>query len=746
MNWVELVWPIVASVSLVFGLVHLLVWSVRRREYAHLSLACAAFSLAVLAVLERLSLFSPSAVQTAAVIRWMHVPVFLLVASLVFAVHAAFGHGSPWLAGAVLATRLLALLLNFTTGVNLNFLRIDDIQWTTWWGVAVAHPLGPPNPALLVALASNLLLAGYLVQTLVRGLQRQPERRRALLIVCGACMAMTALLIAATLSWALQVPRVPLTLPGVLLLLLAVGWQLGSDLIRWSRLEVLLHQSELRRASTERELDQAALTSGLGLWRWDVSGRRFVQNANNRQLLGLAAVASDADDLQRHGLAAHVTDNAANELFASAEPHDVAQLRQRFDDALRAPTYELEYAVRDAHGGRRWVCLRGSVEHDGSGAPVLVRGLTFDVSRRRGEEAQLRAVLEASPTALLLIDAAGRIAYANAQARSTFGYGDDDMAGVVVDTLLSEASGVALARTRGQPRPVHGPHRVASGPDVVARRRCGRQVPVDVALNALHLQEQTYMVASVTDLSERRSLEQELAFERESMAHMSRVALVGELSGSLAHELNQPLAAILSNAQAAQRILRRDPTELGDIREILDDIVDNDRRAGEVISRLRGLLKKEHREFAPLSVNTLVQDSLRVMRNDLINRDVEYRMDLPANVPQVLGDHVQLQQVLLNLIINACDAMAGAPQRVLTVRTSLAASRQVRVEVRDSGPGIAADMQEAIFAPFQTTKPNGMGMGLAICRTIIRAHGGRIWAATASTGGASLCFELPQVE
>lgn len=745
MNWVEIVWPLAASVSLVFGLVHLLIWSVRRGDYAHLALAMAAFSLTILAVLERMALFNPSTLQTAAIIRWMHVPVLVLIVSLVLAVHGVFGFGSLWLAGSVLATRMLAVLLNFTTGVNLNFLRIDDIQWTTWWGVAVAHPLGPPNPALLVAVLSNVLLMIYLLQTLVRGLRLQPQRYQSLLVICGACLLLTSLLIAASTGWALQQPRVPLTLPAALILLLAVGWQLGGDLMRWNRLESLLRQSEVRRVGTERELDQAALTSGIGLWRWDVTGHRFVQNANNQLLLG-TGTASLSGDSAPHELASRATDDVATELFAGVEPRERDALRRQFDAAIRASTYEMEYAVRDARGTSHWVCLRGSVEHDAQGAPVLVRGLTFDISRRRGEEARLQAVLDSSPTALLLIDEQGRIVYANVQACDLFGYGRDDMSGISVDTLLSPLGRGGLLQA--DERSGHAPSRrlVAGERDVVARRRCGNEFPVEVALSPLPLQQPGYIVAAISDLSERRNLEQELAIERESMAHMSRVAMIGEISGSLAHELNQPLAAILSNAQAAQRILRRDPTELADIREILDDIVDNDRRAGEVISRLRGLLKKEHRVFAPLSINELVEDSLRVIRNDLISRGVEYRMDLPANIPQVKGDHVQLQQVLLNLIINACDAMTAKAPRVLTVRSSLAHNRHIQVEVRDTGPGIADDMLEKVFAPFQSSKPNGMGMGLAICRTIIRAHGGRIWAVNAANGGARVCFELPQVE
>lgn len=402
--------------------------------------------------------------------------------------------------------------------------------------------------------------------------------------------------------------------------------------------------------------------------------------------------------------------------------------------------------MRDTSGQRRWICLRGSVEHDAGGAPLIVRGITQDISQRRSEQAQLRAVLDSSPTALLLIDPEGAIRYANTQATAIFGYTELGMAGLQVDTLLPDSCRGQHAHHRSEYARQPRRRGMANGRELFAQARCGRQFPVEIALSPLEIEGAVHVVAAVEDLTERRRTAQEVAVERESLAHMSRVSLIGEISGSLAHELNQPLAAILSNAQAAQRMLRRNPTDIADIRDILDDIVENDRRAGQVISRLRGLLKKEFRVFVPLAVDDVVHDAMRVIRNDLINRGVEYRLDLAASIARVQGDPVQLQQVVLNLILNACDAMAECSTRAVTIRSSLVHHGHIQVEVRDTGSGIREEMLEAVFAAFQTTKPSGMGMGLSICRTIIRAHGGRIWATNAPGGGAILTFELPVVE
>ena len=224
---------------------------------------------------------------------------------------------------------------------------------------------------------------------------------------------------------------------------------------------------------------------------------------------------------------------------------------------------------------------------------------------------------------------------------------------------------------------------------------------------------------------------------------MSRVTTLGELSGSLVHELNQPLAAILSNAQAAQRLLRRDAVDVPEIQEIVADIIDNDRRASEVIGRMRGFLRKETYAHAPVAVNEIVSDCVRMMRSELHDQRVTLELDLAEDVPACMGDRVQLQQVLVNLIMNGCDAMqSSTAAAVLGIRTR-PWQGGARVEVTDAGSGIPEGRQEQIFSPFETTKASGLGMGLAVCRTIIRAHGGTIEAENVPPKGARVSFNLP---
>ena len=256
------------------------------------------------------------------------------------------------------------------------------------------------------------------------------------------------------------------------------------------------------------------------------------------------------------------------------------------------------------------------------------------------------------------------------------------------------------------------------------------------------------MLGAAIDVTERKQAELESQRDRVEIAHLSRVAMLGELSGSLAHELNQPLTAILSNAQAAQRFLADESPDLNEVRDILKDIVRDDQRAGEVIRRLRLLLKKGEMIHVPLDLNEVVQDVLRMIQNDLLTHSIEVRTVFALDLSTVKGDRVQLQQVLLNLMMNAIDAMATCPSagRQLMVCTETMGQAGARVSVTDSGMGIPPDIVSRLFNPFTTTKPLGLGLGLKVCHTILTAHGGQIEGKNNPDRGATFSFTLPAVE
>lgn len=234
---------------------------------------------------------------------------------------------------------------------------------------------------------------------------------------------------------------------------------------------------------------------------------------------------------------------------------------------------------------------------------------------------------------------------------------------------------------------------------------------------------------------------------RAELAHMSRVSLLGELSASLAHELKQPLTTILANSQAALRYLTTVPVEIEEVRSSLEDITSADRRANEIIERMRNMVKKGEAEMEARNINADIEQALLLINNDLIERKVCVETRFAPEVPLVNGDHIQLQQVLLNLILNGCDAMAAVPpeDRQLVVETREGEPGYILVAVSDRGPGLAPEMQERVFKPFFSTKKQGLGMGLSICRAIIGAHGGRMWAENNSEGGATFRFTLRAV-
>jgi signal transduction histidine kinase len=251
------------------------------------------------------------------------------------------------------------------------------------------------------------------------------------------------------------------------------------------------------------------------------------------------------------------------------------------------------------------------------------------------------------------------------------------------------------------------------------------------------------MLGAIIDITARKQAEEATARQRAELEHLSRVATLSELSGTLAHELNQPLATIMSNAEAAQRMLESDAPDLAEVRAILDDIVAADERAGQVISRLREMLKRGEADRRPLSLNGLVEGVVQFLRTELLRRGVAAEVSLDPSVPVVQGDRVPLEQVLINVVTNACDAMSGSPPgaRTVTIATT-AGEGKACVRISDTGCGLP-DPPERAFAPFYTTKAEGLGMGLAISRSIVSAHGGRLWAERNPGGGATFHIELP---
>jgi C4-dicarboxylate-specific signal transduction histidine kinase len=250
------------------------------------------------------------------------------------------------------------------------------------------------------------------------------------------------------------------------------------------------------------------------------------------------------------------------------------------------------------------------------------------------------------------------------------------------------------------------------------------------------------------DIEDRKCAEEALRTSHAALAHVSRLSTMGELTASIAHEVNQPLAAVVNNANACMSLLPAGDRNLEDVREALTDIIDDAERASNVIARVRRLARKAPIERIPLDFRDVIADVLALARHESATRRITIHAEIPREPPLVLGDRVQLQQVLLNLVVNGMDAMNTVEEskRVLFIR----GHRETRdgrletvVSVQDAGTGFKPEQMNRLFEPFYTTKPEGMGMGLAISRSIIEAHGGRLWAEPNRESGATFFFSLP---
>jgi len=603
LSWTLVIWSMLASACLTFASIHVLVWLRDRSTLTSLFFALTCVGTAGLVLCEVLMMQSRTPQEFATVVRWLHVPLLVILGALVGFVYVYLESKRLWLAWTIVVLRLCSLVLNFLGGDNVSFLAVQELRQVEFLGDTVSVGRGAPNPWMVIGQLSVWLCVLFIGDAAVQA-WRRGDRSRAV----GVGLA-SAFFLGASAVQALLIVWGGVAMPSTNSLfclgIIAIMAYASSRHVLGAR------QLAAELGESERRMMLAAGTAHLGTWSRDLVRGETWASSQWRDLFGFTPTEPVSPE----------------RLLQKVHPDD----RPRVQQALLAPpapkgAYQTEFRVLMPDGSVRWIASQGQAEFDAQGRPLRMRGASMDCT-------------------------------------------------------------------------------------------------------------------------ERKKIEQETLLLRQEIAHVGRVTVVGQLASALAHEINQPLGAILRNAEAASLFLRQPQPDLDEIRAILDDIRKDDQRAGAVIDRMRSLLRRQTVEMRPLAVTELFADIAALLRPEAVARHVMLDIDIAQDVPRVAGDRVHLQQVLLNLVANAMDSIddSAAPSRRVVVSARREGARAVEFAVSDSGAGIAASEAGRIFEPFYTTKPQGMGMGLAISRTIIEAHGGTLRAENREGGGARFLFTVPAV-
>jgi two-component system sensor kinase FixL len=362
----------------------------------------------------------------------------------------------------------------------------------------------------------------------------------------------------------------------------------------------------------------------------------------------------------------------------------------------------------------------------------------------REREARLSSILDTIPDAIVTIDEIGTIESFSAAASRLFGYAPEEVIGKNVKLLMpspyrDEHDGyLARYKATGEKRII------GIGRIVVGQRRDGSTFPLELAIGEVRVGERRLFTGFIHDITKRQGTEQRLHELQADLLHVSRVSAMGQLASALAHELNQPLTAMVNYTKAAQRTLASaDGPQIARAKELMDKAAGQTTRAGQIIRRLRDFIEKRETNRVQENLNKVVEEGLALGLVGVADANVRVRIDLDPRLQPVLIDKIQVQQVLINLIRNGVEAMQSVERRELTVVTATGDVGFVQVSVLDTGAGLSDEVASRLFTPFVTTKAKGMGIGLTISQSIIEAHGGRIWAAQSGGGGAAFHFQLP---
>lgn len=501
----------------------------------------------------------------------------------------------------------------------------------------------------------------------------------------------------------------------------------GIDITERKRMEVALREREAELRKLSQTVEQSPNTVMIT----DTSGNIEYVNPKFTQLTGytLEEVRGQSPRILKSG------------------DTDSSEYQQLWQTIIAGGEWHGVFHNRKKNGELYWESACISPIRDAEGNITHFLAVKEDITDYKRLQEQFRRVFESAPNGMLMVDSEGSIALSNPRAEELFGYKGQELMGQPVELLVPERL-----------REVHRAHRhnflrdprsrtMGVDRELLALRKDGSEFPVEIGLSPVETGHGKFVLAAIADVTMRKRAEREAKRRLDELAHVSRVASIGEMASGLAHEINQPLTAIVSYAEACRLMVRSGREHREVLLSSLEQISKQGERAGDIIHRLREFVSKGKLERRPVNVNELVDGVLDMLRHEIDRHSIILRLERGEGLPMVNADHVQIEQVIFNLVRNAIEAMdSNEPgTRELTIGTRKVQADKPAVEVflSDTGEGLAPERAERVFDAFFSTKQQGMGLGLSITRTIVNAHGGRIWATPNKNRGATLRFTLP---
>ena len=357
---------------------------------------------------------------------------------------------------------------------------------------------------------------------------------------------------------------------------------------------------------------------------------------------------------------------------------------------------------------------------------------------------RLRAILDTAADAIITIEESGVVESVNPAAERMFGFARDELVGRNVSVLMPSPYREEHDRHIANYLRTGEARIIGIGREIEAQRKGGSVFPADIAVSEVRLSDRRLFTGIIRDLTERREMEERARLRLEDAAHTARLLEFGEMCSGIVHEVNQPLTAITTFAEACLRRIRTGGAEPGLVEDTLGRVREQGVLAAEIVSRLRGLVHKGEIRRETFDLGPVIEETLLLVNHERRRRGVRVSVFCEPELPPVRGDRVQIEQILLNLIRNAFHAVEDADPRQVWLRTGRAGADRVRMVVEDSGRGLAPELRERVFETFDSTKPSGLGVGLAISRSLAESHGGRLWAESADGGGARFGLDLPR--